>query len=339
MAKLCIILSSIYQNDYPSFFNAEVQKDLSIVRETLQEYSFLEINIPSEAASVRCKKIICQALKLIDIDAATDCHIVLNTHGIPGYSDLRHDSIIYLVDTLSFMQANIIQISGLQCDGMKKLNILNTSGNIYKISMSNVETKRIYRDANLHALQKKLSRLILAKEQSFKIYGFEDAYDPFQSESDVREVLTGQSVNQIHVTIHSWSITAEYARQIEEKITLLREYQKLTPEAYQKLANFFAIIQKNMKQLLLISLEKNLEIGSESPLWQLNEALKTHAQNFLPHLDQHNPHHMNVIYKNWLKTYKLYAENRIDVIRYFAQVALEHSSKQISNSAALSSKI
>lgn len=337
MAKVCIILSSLYQNDYPSFFNAEVQKDLSIVHETLQEYLFLEINIPSKAAIARCKKIISQALKRIDIDATTDCHIVLNTHGTPGYSDLKHDSIIYLVDTLALMQANIIQISGLQCDGMKPLDTFNTSGNIYRISMSNADVKRLYRDANLHTLQKKLNRLILAKEQCFKIFGFRDAYVPFQDELAVKAVLTGQSENQLDVAIKSWHISAEYSLNIEENIKLLREHQKLSAEAYQNLSNFFAIVQKKMKQQLLLALEKKIEIGAHSPLFRLSQVLNTHAQTILPHLDQNNPAHVNIIYKNWLKTYRLYSENRIDVISYFARVSYENmTSHAISSSTILS---
>ena len=58
MAKVCIILNSLYDREYPLFFNSEVQQDLSVVRDTLKDHQFLEINLPVKAGNMLIKKLI-----------------------------------------------------------------------------------------------------------------------------------------------------------------------------------------------------------------------------------------------------------------------------------------
>ena len=337
MAKVCIILNSLYDRGHPHFFNAEVQQDLSIVRDTLKDHQLLEINLPVNAGNMLIKKIIRQMLNLIDIHESTECHIVLNTHGSPGFSDLKHESIVFLLDTLSRMQVTITQISGLQCDGMKKFEGVGTSLDPYKILMTDVE-KKIYREASLVTLQKKLSSLTLDKKQSFKIHGFKFAYNPFEHQSAVIKVLEGTQEHQLDVSIKSFQFTKDYFNQVLENLTLLSKYQQLSSKEYQHLANFFAKLQKYMKQHLLIAVEKKQEINPLSPLWTLRQALNAHANAHMKALQLDNPHHMEAIYKNWLKTYKLYSAERLEVLHQFATISIENISSERSHSLGLPSK-
>ena len=93
-----------------------------------------------------------------------------------------------------------------------------------------------------------------------------------------------------------------------------------------------------MKQHLLIAVEKKQEINPLSPLWTLRQALNAHANAHMKALQLDNPHHMEAIYKNWLKTYKLYSAERLEVLHQFATISIENISSERSHSLGLPSK-
>lgn len=319
MKKLCIVLSSSYDKNCPGFFNTEVQQDLEIVREALEDYQLLEMVIPAVAGNQLSKKKIRHILNLLDIQEPTQCHIVINTHGSPGYSDIRHECIIDLVDYLSRMNIEITQISALQCEGMKRLE---NSLNQYKTPWSG-SAKMVSKDSNLHKLQRKLNALTLQISQQFKIYGFDEAYVPFENKLEIINLLTGNSGHELAVNILSKPIlTTSYFYQILDGVEQLLNHQNLPRASYRKLANFFSKLQHDMKENILLALYQHQEIPKDSELWPLWQSLNQYANETMQHFNAENPLHIASVYKNWLKNHKLYSFERLNIFKEFAHISL-----------------
>lgn len=323
--KVCIVLSSVYDDSCPPLFQEEVEQDLETVRATLNNHSLIDIRMPVGASCQFCIKQIRQSIdahrQLMRQDVGhVECHIVLNTHGVPGASDLRLDSILYLVELLSNLNVSITQISGLQCDGMapseaRRQETTNLSENFIRAS------KR--KDANLHILQQKLLELPLTRRQHFTIRGFEYAYLPLDSTEEIKRLLAGEGGSGLaEVNIEPHSFPPEYFRQILEYSTRLQRHHKdLPPPAYQELTNFLGRVQHDMKQRIsnILQYSDDTEIAEDSPLFPLYSAVISFASQFT---QATNAKHFDAWYKHWVKDHKVYSETRTQVLVAYAQMSL-----------------
>src|SRR5207244_2037430 len=113
------------------------------------------------------------------LQQTSTCHIVLNTHGCPGKSDLADKFVKQLVDELSHNRIAVTQISALMCDGMSRLGV--TSMFMKRPTAS-----------SMSSLRSKLQDMHTAIPQYFNIVGFNKAYDPQIDIEEVQKVLKGE---------------------------------------------------------------------------------------------------------------------------------------------------
>lgn len=320
MNKICIVLSSLYQPGTPEIFNEEVQQDLLTIRETLSDHLIVNITIPVNNGNHSCKRLIWKGLATIEINRLSCVHIVLNTHGVPGASDLSRQAVILLVEMISKLDGRITQISGLQCNGMED----SFRGQANAITMSDNMCKLKFKDADLVTLQNKLNALTLHRPQLFKIRGFEYEYLPTESQREVINLLKGEGGEELTVNIPGRSFDETFYQIVLTNVEKVKNRKALSDLEYQQIANFFATLQNEMIEAILLAVQKNELISENSPLWSLWSALVEYdSHNKMSQFQSNNPQRIKQCYKLWLKDFKLYSEQRLNVFIKFARSSLE----------------
>jgi hypothetical protein len=326
--KLCTIINNEYPESYQEF-NEEVQRDLVTIKETLSDHCFIEITIPVIAGLKSARKLVQTALSVVHSGYATG-HIVLNTHGIPGKSDLRHDIVQIVVKHLSEKHIAITQLSALLCDGMVPESIDEAIKEHTKRLIA-FPVKINLRAASMNVLQNRLNGMVTQIGQHFDIRGFDYAYLPEEARSEVIDVLRGQGGLVLSVTTIAFTppTSEQYVNQISDSISVMQQYCALdNPQEhkdYQVATNTLGLILASMKKNVLDFLngEQSLAIENE-PLWI---AVKTYHRDFgitVP-LDSQN---FTGIYKKWLKEKKVYSSERIQVLSDHARIYGEISNPQ-----------
>ncbi|MGV3740254.1 MAG: hypothetical protein ACO1N3_03060 [Gammaproteobacteria bacterium] len=326
--KLCIIISSIYPPTTNPLWSEEVEEDLRIVKETLNDHEFKEIYIPVAAGTLLTQRLLNSALTDINHTHTTECHIVLNTHGTPGFSDIKHQVVANIVTVLSQNGINITQISALMCDGMAQQS-LEQARSQAQHRFSTFSSKVHPRKASMVTLQKILNSLSTDIVQNFTIRGFDYAYLPKDARDEVVGILKGEEgkILNVHTQTTTATISIEYAEQIRANIDIVQRYAKKTAEIsalnYHKAGTVLGKILTKMKTAVFNAVQNNTVSSLKSEFQPLYTALETYIAS--THIaTELNAKNFEKVYKNWLKDKKLYSEERLTVLKEHVRLSLAH---------------
>ncbi|MBP6917465.1 MAG: hypothetical protein KBB94_00930 [Legionellaceae bacterium] len=322
--KLCIVLSSEYPANNP-VWNDEVQRDLTTVKETLTDHDCIEITLPVIAGRLFTKKLVKAALDAIGVHYTT-CHIVLNTHGIPGSSDLKHEIVKLVVENLSEKNIVISQISALLCDGMvaQPHEEILTS-----------HTYRVHRkEASMRILQDRLNSMNTPITQNFEIRGFSSAYLPDRDQTEVVDILNGHGGVTLSVSTKPYHTLspALYATQILESIQVIDQYKATDhPQsfpAYVRATNLLGLVLTDMQKNVLAHLQSNQPLADEfQPLLEAVEVYCRATHRLTEPLDANN---FEFMFKHWLKNHKIYSNERITMLEKHVTIFLtSHDSEKL----------
>lgn len=114
-----------------------------------------------------------------------DCHIILNTHGASGCSDLQDEVIKKLIQKLSEYDIAVSKITALMCNGFK-VNVPTEED-----MESSYRSSSFYR-ASMQILQSKLAALTTKIPQCFPIRGLDEPYDTVLDRDMVINLLKGE---------------------------------------------------------------------------------------------------------------------------------------------------
>lgn len=318
--KLCIIISSEYPKSEADakLWNDEVQADLTIVKATLLDHELVEIAIPAGTGLLSANKLVKRALDKIQTYYPT-CHIVLNTHGVPGNCDLRHEMTQMIVQELSRRHTAITQISALLCDGMIGQTVEEAhAAHPHRVTFFSHNI--VPKVASMRVLQQRLNAMVTLIPQDFNIRGFTYAYLPKHAQDKIIDVLNGHGGQTLTVSTQPYIAPspAQYADELTSSMHLVKEYKdsERTPDKkYDKATNVLGAALTTMKDNLLAHLKHGHTLLSESqPLLdaienyvvQQNESPDAVAQSL-------NACNFDAVYQRWLKDHKVYSKERMVV--------------------------
>ncbi len=317
--KLCILIKSDYlllnrsQNqDQIQNWLEEVKADSDTVKETLSDHDILEISIPVLAKPKKITEIVEESMTKLNPEYES-CHIVLNTHGAAGASDLADEAVKRVVQCLSSLGIAVSQLSALQCNGM---SALSPAEQREADPMRPVHATARGKDASMSILQQKLNHTSATMPQQFAIRGFESAYDPKEDRESVVAVLRGSGPSLQVKTIAQSSREIDLA-QIAASIVVVRD----TPEGkriknlpYDRATNMLGVVLESMKNNIRDHLKSAAPLNPENLL--LFEALKNHkTQRYkeCPLSDLNTDY----IYKSWAKENKIHSKSRLAVLESY----------------------
>ena len=324
--KLCIIISSVYA-ETESVLNAEVQRDLTTVKETLSDHTCVEITVPVIAGETSAKRLTAQVLETIQSRYAT-CHIVLNTHGAGGVNDIKDECVKMVVQDMSEKGIPITQLSALQCNGMLGQSATEVRAANPMIPLhATVSAKK----ASMEILQAKLNAMITKEAQNFDIFGFGSAYDPISEKEAVVDLLNGEGGVTLNVSTARYIPVSptRYATQILKNVEIIEQskaterYQSMP--AYIRATNMLGLAITEMKEKVFFHLENCQPIPAEfQPLLTAVEDYCRAPPRDRPQavplpLDASNFFRM---YKYWLKDKKLHSDERIGVFKKYSETVL-----------------
>lgn len=326
MNNACIIINNEYPKSHQEF-NEEVQRDLVTIKETLADHRFIEMTIPVVAGLISARKLVQTALSVVHSGYATNCHIVLNTHGIPGKSDLRHEIVQMVVKHLSERNIAITQLSALLCAGMAPESI-DAASKKYIMHSRAVPEKINLKAASMNVLHIRLNSMVTQIGQHFDIRGFDYEYSPDEARSEVIDVLRGQGGIVLSVTTIAYTppVSEHYVHQIAHSISVIQQYCALdNPQEhkeYRSATNALGLVLASMKIKVLNYLntddeEQQLLLAPEhEPLWTAVQTYHRDIGITLP-LDGRN---FTCLYTKWLKEKKVYSLERIQVLSDHARI-------------------
>ena len=319
--KLCIIISSEYATSVTdsTLWNDEVQADLNIVKAILHDHEMVEIWIPVDAGLRKVNKLVKHSLDNIHTYYPT-CHIVLNTHGVPGKCDLKHEITQMIVRDLSRRNTIIIQITALLCDGMTRQTmeqVLAQNAHRMNLFSHNIVPKA----ASMSVLQQRLSAMVTHIAQDFKIRGFTYAYVPENAQDEVIGILKGHGGQTYTVSTQSYIAPSpdQYMEELTSSMQLVMEYRNANvkpDDNYGRATNVLGAALTSMKDDILAHIKNGHPLASENQ--PLLDAIENYVvqQNMNPDAVKQslNAQNFNSIYKRWLKDKKVYSDERMVVL-------------------------
>lgn len=320
--KLCIIISSEYATSVTNstLWNDEVQADLNIVKATLHDYEQVEIGIPAGAGLLTVNKLVKHVLDNIHTYYPT-CHIVLNTHGVPGKCDLKHEITQMIVRELSRRNTVIIQISALLCDGMTHQTVEQAQdAQRMKYFSSNIIL--LPKAASMSILQQRLSTMVTHIAQDFKIRGFTYAYIPENAKDEIIGLLNGHGGQTYTVSTQSYIAPSpdQYIEELSSSMQLIKEYRNANTkpdDKYGRATNILGVVLTSMKENILAHIKNGHPLASESQ--PLLDAIENHIveQNMSSDavMQSLNAQNFDSIYRRWLKDNKIYSKERMIVLK------------------------
>lgn len=319
--KLCIIISSEYATSVKesTLWNDEVQADLNIVKAILHDHELVEIGIPVDAGLRTVNKLVKHSLDNIHKYYPT-CHIVLNTHGIPGKCDLKHEITQMIVRDLSRRNTIIIQISALLCDGMTRQTMEQVlAQNAHRMNLFSLNI--VPKAASMSVLQQRLSAMVTHIAQDFKIRGFTYAYVPENAQDEVIRILKGHGGQTYTVSTQSYIAPSpdQYIEELTSSMQVVIEYRNANAkpdDKYGRATNVLGAALTSMKDNILAHIKNGHPLASDNqPLLDVIENYVV-QQNMSPDAVKQslNVQNFNSIYKHWLKDKKVYSEQRMVVL-------------------------
>ncbi len=357
--KLCVVLSSVYPTDYHSTFddsseciewNKEVDDDFNVVKRVLSpDHVIIDIRIPVKLGKLDAQKLLIHELKTLlpvlfpfrridpsSDEQSTDCHIVLNTHGTPGYFDLSHDVVLELFTFLLYKSnaylgnVKITQVSALMCDGFagqtreQKRALLRMHLTFEGITLSS----RL-RASVMSVLRQKLEilRCRPGNAQSFEIRGMDRAYDPATESDLVMGIVLGTAGKSLFVSIPECDPSdLNDKHRVLQCIQTVRAYKRgeeqgseveamLTKADYEKAGNVLSKVLNVMKEEIISALSGAYSV-EQTNCSLLLASLQEHAR-FLAIHEELNSSNFEGVYRDWLKTYKVYSKERLDILENY----------------------
>lgn len=321
--KLCFIISSVYPDTVEPIWNEEVAEDLITAKDILNDHKVVEIRIPVIAGSSSSKRLLDSALTEIDRSEATECHIVLNTHGTPGHNDIRHQLVADLVQYLSQKGIQITQISALMCDGMTYQS-LEQACKLSRNRYATYVTKIRVREPSMVTLQKILNALTTDIPQNFTIRGVDYAYLPKDAHDDVVGIIRGERGETLSVTTQTEHVSPElYVAQIRDHVACIRNKTSISVKDYNKAADFLGKVLFKMKSIVFHHIRNNTVSALASECLPLYTALTAYLSSLTDRGSELNTKNFESVYKGWLKDKKLCSEERLTVLEEHGKLYLE----------------
>lgn len=314
--KLCIILRSAYPScEHYGLLNKEVDLDSITVKETLSDYDIIEIIIPVltklSSISDRINFVLATIEKTYE-----KCHIVINTHGSPGRSDLPDVAVKEVVQQLSQLNTSITQISALQCNGMLPLSPKLPIDSL-KLTSSALRTRK----SSLGMLQQKLQHMKTHTPMTFEIRGCIEAYDPEIDKALVVGILNGDKGISLPVcTMEHKPASVDTYLHILKSIDIINKTPPLLrgkSEEYKKATNVLGILLNNMKKNIYNFLNQLSALSPENT--PLLHSLQAYAESLGLNLEFNNFKHL---YNQWIKKHKIFSEERISVFKKYCDFCL-----------------
>lgn len=316
--QLCILIQSEYPLSTPNYqeWDYEIQEDAKTVGDVLSDYDIVSIRIPIAAKPKIITDLVQQALDAIT-KVYENCHIVLNTHGAPGASDLPHDAVKKVLIGVSHRFIVVSQISALQCDGMSELSPEDQlSAEPMRFSYPNAPGK----GPRLNGLQEILKRTPTNIPQQFNIYGCAKPYDPVHDKLLVISILNGNCAGPLGVYTSTPRQHTDYLKMLRQSIDVVRATNPddRAGPAYDTAANILGEALNKMKKDVRVCLRENTDIdGKAGPLLQ---RLQQCAQTLGLILNDKN---LDAILKIWLKENKLSTNARLSVFEEYCWILQE----------------
>lgn len=319
--KLCIILQSNYSSDSNDHkrWNAEVIEDSKTVNDTLNEDHDI-IEIPILASEKVKQKAITDCIKDVFSRISphyTACHIVLNTHGAAGRSDLSDIAVKEVVQNASIKKIPVTQVSALLCNGMASLSSKKREeAPVIGLIQASIRG----RDSSMSILQQKLKSISTMIPQCFPILGFSGAYDSIKDRKEVISILKGEGDELLQVTTAAPQTSECYVKSIRESLEILRG-ENPTPAAESILGTALDTMKKNIYDFL----------QSESELKPENEplfnSLKTYVlKQYADSSDLYLKINFKKIYEEWKKANKVKSIERIKIFQEHCIILISPSS-------------
>lgn len=308
--KLCIILQSDYTTNPKALattWQAEVVADTATVTQALTGHKQIIIKIPTEAKPRAVMALVERALQDIT-QPYSSCHIVLNTHGAAGSSDLTDAAVKTVLLDVSKHLIPVSQLSALQCNGMSALSSAEQRA-ADPMRATHAVTRG--KESSIGILHKKLNSMKTAIPQDFKIIGFSQAYDPVLDKALVNAVLNGTSTNCMEVKTTTPELYEAYLEDLLGSIAIIQSAtssENRTGAAYNSAGNILGEALDEMKKDLKASFQDHINIEPKNkPLF---EALTIYAKTLEKPLDASS---LDYVFRQWSKKNKLYSEARLDV--------------------------
>lgn len=203
---LCIILQSLYDDGLieAKEWNDEVNNDLFNVKITLLAHTItsLVIDVNLKNPDIITKMVHDKITAETQGQSYEYCHIVVNTHGVPGMSDLPDLAVQTTLQALSTKGIKVTQLSLLQCHAMSKNKNAPSSAQIICDTLCGTTT---------------------SIPQTFKIIGPNKEYAPTNDEELVTDILEGTNrapyIQSLVVTTQSPALKEEETQDFSEKRT------------------------------------------------------------------------------------------------------------------------
>ena len=312
--KLCIVVSSLYSDKSYIHLNEEIECDLNTVQTTLSDHDCFNILLSVKASLQMIRQQVSNFLTEIKGDYST-CHIVLNTHGAHGKTDLKDEAVRIVLQGMSSRQIKIIQLSALQCHAMSPL-----SANEARLAdpMMPVHKKAHAKPASMSILQDKLNAMTTKIIQNFKILGLASAYDPKENQTQIHDLLLGKGesflvvTTQLHIEISAEQIfkCIEFIKEPKTE----QEFHSEFPKNYHEATNIVGAIFTKIKEQIVVHLE-NQQSSLAAEYQPLLDAIIENTQ-----IGELNDKTFPGIYKKWIKNNKIHSKERIDVLMDYAKM-------------------
>lgn len=324
---LCVSIKSQYDDFYvgAEAWNNEVESDSLSVEITLLTHTIVPIEIDSNITDpqIIAKKVREKLTAEIQDKDYETCHIVVNTHGAAGVSDLPDLAAQTILQVVSDKNIKITQLSLLQCNAMSAKGGKGTS--------------------SADILRGKLCSTQTSIPQEFKIVGPTKAYDPEKNEELVSNILNGDDSDEqiASLTVIAKGPVSEekYALGVLADIQLIEDTQKSLPPnldarnkehreiikkaketpSYSNAANSIQGLLEKMKSELRDGyIQKTPSIKSEHAA--LHSSLQRYAQSNGMSLDSADD--LDKVYEGWMKQNRTASSERLDVCREYCKTSI-----------------
>lgn len=310
--RLCVLIQTVYSPKTPDYeqLTKEVNVDSHTVKEILSNHDILEIGIPSGAKRNLIELIVTRTLDNIRQNYE-EAHIVLNTHGSPGSSDLPNEAVQHVLIGLSAREIKISQLSALQCDGMTVQSI-QVQREAHPMWSGDIKLRE--KESMLVRLRNRLIATSTKITQHFKIYGVFNTYDPLEDRDLVVDILNGNSVDCLVVRTIMSSVSMN-PTSLQTNINVIREIRDSGAQkgrAYDTAANCLAKVLVQIKKDLLTCLHENSMPSPSNKLFlkQLDEQAKAIEKS----LDCSN---FEEVFRIWMNKNSLTSEVRLSILEQF----------------------
>ena len=341
--KLCINIYSDYKStnekDYQGWIN-EIAADSNTIHDVFNEntgYRVISIGIPAGKNNAGFS--IDTKLKLINFDGVKECHLVLNTHGAAGNSDLSDNVIKDIIKYLSCIDVKVSALTALQCNAFKS-ETLEVAENRVGFKLNERFGGVRLNPSSMKILQGKLNALELKTVQKFIMRGFKNPYNPIMDKNEVIELLQGNAGEKLEVHTRETQLPDKKIERINCAITYVRDVNANATikdiTCWNIATNCLGLVFKEMLEEIKNHFNTDSPCALNEASRRLYEGVKQHAisENTLKEkADFSNNKEFLTQYKAWSKINSLKKpdnNNRLDLLTTYCNARVIHSETRYS---------